>query len=92
MTDFHPVQSARHPRDPNFIAYLPAVVTLKAYEVYRAIYGEQRALIEGECRGGFGVGEVIAFLYAATFPRHEWARRVDEALERRKAPTGGTNG
>lgn len=58
----------------------PQAVTLHAYEVYSEIYGEQHAMITGDCRGGFGVGELIAFLYAHSFPRGEWRARVDEAL------------
>ncbi|MER9436681.1 hypothetical protein NKJ04_17460 [Mesorhizobium sp. M0618] len=58
----------------------PQAVTLKAYEVYRHVYGEQKALVEGGCRGGFGVGELIAFLYASSFPKAEWAARVQEAF------------
>ena len=56
-------------------------VYMRAYEVYRAVYGEQKALIEGECRGGFGKGELVAFLYAHSFPREEWSKRVDEAFD-----------
>ena len=56
-------------------------VTLRAYEVYKHIYGEQKALIEDDCRGGFGVGELIAFLYARSFPKNEWRARVDEVFE-----------
>ena len=75
--DLHPVQVNRNRQ---LTAYCTKVVTLKAYEVYRHLYGEQRELIEGSCRGGFGVNELIAFLYAASFPKDEWRRRVDEAL------------
>lgn len=59
---------------------VPQVVTLRAYEVYRHVHGEQVALITGNCRGGFGVGELIAFLYARSFPQSEWRQRVDEAF------------
>ena len=59
---------------------LPKVVTMRAYEVYTALYGGQVALVTGDCRGGFSTGEIIAFLYAMTFPRNEWRERVDEAL------------
>lgn len=73
-----------HPVQVNRNRYLtgrcPQVVTLKAYEVYCHLYGDQQALVEGECRGGFGAGELIAFLYAASFPKSEWRQRVDEAL------------
>lgn len=70
----HPVQNAK-------ISYCPQVVTLRAYEVYKHVYGEQPALITGWCRGGFGVGELIAFLYAYGFPKSEWRQRVDEAFK-----------
>lgn len=72
----HPVQTDRD----RVQARAPQVVTLRAYEVYREIYGEQAAIIQGECRGGFGAGELIAFLYARSFPRQEWKQRFDEAL------------
>ena len=58
----------------------PKVVTLAAYQVYEHVYGGQPALIEGSCRGGFGVGELIALLYARSFPKEEWSQRVSEAL------------
>ena len=59
---------------------VPQVVALRAYEVYKELFGRQEALITGHCRGGFGAGEIIAFLYAYGFPRDEWRKRVDEAL------------
>jgi hypothetical protein len=71
----HPVQLGR-----GASGRCPQVVTLRAYEVYCAVYSPQPAMIEGPCRGGFGTGELIAFLYAHTFPRSEWAARVEEAL------------
>jgi len=58
----------------------PQVVTMRAYEVYKHVHGPQESMITGRCRGGFGVGELIAFLYAYPFPKAEWAARVDEAL------------
>ena len=58
----------------------PQAVTLRAYEVYAHVHGDQEALITGRCRGGFGLGELVAFLYARSFPREEWSARVDEAL------------
>jgi hypothetical protein len=75
----HPVQNHTrcHPQDKGVV---PQIVTMRAYEVYCALYGEQEAMVTGGCRGGFGVGELIAFLYAHAFPRNEWRRRVDEAL------------
>lgn len=60
---------------------VPQVVSLKAYEVYSEVYGPQEAMITGHCRGGFGTGEIIAFLYAHNFPREEWRKRVDEAFK-----------
>lgn len=53
---------------------------MAAYEVYCAIHGPQPAMVTGGCRGGFGVAELIAFLYARSFPREEWRKRVDEAF------------
>lgn len=61
----------------------PEVVTLRAYEVYAHVFGPQPALIDlvgRNCRGGFSVGELIAFLYARSFPKEEWRQRVDEAF------------
>jgi len=75
----HPIQIERtRNRQPGTA---PQAVTLRAYEVYCALYGEQEALITGWCRGGFGVGELIAFLYARSFPREQWKARMYEALE-----------
>lgn len=59
---------------------VPQVVALKAYEVYKHVYGEQQALITGGCRGGFHATELIAFLYAHSFPKEEWAVRVEEGM------------
>lgn len=61
-------------------AKLNEAVYMAAYEVYCAVHMPQPAIIEGDCRGGFGAGEIIAFLYARSFPRKEWRERVDEAL------------
>ncbi len=73
----HPVQKPNNHREQGCV---PQVVSMRAYEVYSKVYGPQEALVTGECRGGFGVGELIAFLYAASFPNEEWRKRVDEAL------------
>jgi len=73
----HPVQSHRCRPD----ARVPKAVTMVAYEVYCKVNGEQPAMVEGHCRGGFGVGELVAFLYARSFPRDEWRQRFDEAIE-----------
>ena len=71
---FHPIQEHRK------IGSIPESVALKAYEVYCALYGAQPALVNVEkgCRGGFGTGELIAFLYARTFPREQWRQRFEE--------------
>lgn len=74
----HPVQSETRDRKPG---RAPVVVTLRAYEAYCEVYGEQEALVTGNCRGGFGTGELIAFLYAHTFPKNEWRERFKEAIE-----------
>lgn len=79
--EMHPVQThsiQRHRRSE-----VSSLITLRAYEVYCALYGEQKALVDlagRDCRGGFGVGELMAFLYARTFPKTEWQDRFDEAL------------
>jgi hypothetical protein len=75
----HPVQS-QVKRDHEG-ARCPTAVTMRAYEVYCELCGPQDALITGWCRGGFGMSELIAFLYARSFPKEEWRRRVDEAFK-----------
>lgn len=57
----------------------PQVVTLRAYEVYSHLFGPQEALVTGNCRGGFSMGELVGFLYASGFPKSEWQRRFKEA-------------
>lgn len=71
----HPVQTVDHRGGK-----CPQVVTLRAYEVYCHVYGAQEAMVTGHCRGGFSEGELIAFLYAYSFPKEEWRKRVDEAF------------
>lgn len=41
---------------------IPWEMHMRAYDAYRKKYGEQRALIEGACRGGFGTGELDEFI------------------------------
>ncbi len=77
MSRTYPVQT-RYPIHEG--AKINEKVMLAAYEVYCGIFGPQEALVTGDCRGGFGAGELIAFLYARSFPRKEWRERVDEAL------------
>ena len=74
--EVHPVQT----RKPFKGARVSSVVALRAYKVYSNIHGKQEALITGECRGGFSAGELIAFLYAHTFPEKEWRTRASEAF------------
>lgn len=81
MTEFHPIQTHELTR-PHKRQMMPSEVTLRAYEVYCELYRPQPALVTGECRGGFGVGELVAFLYAYSFPKAEWRKRFDEALRR----------
>lgn len=66
---------------PREKATVPEAVYMAAYEVYCEVFSPQPALIEGWCRGGFGLGELTAFLYARSFPRKEWRSRVDEAFQ-----------
>lgn len=73
----HPVQTSSCSRGPSRVAN---AVALRAHEVYCHLYGEQEALVTGWCRGGFSAGELIAFLYAHSFPKDEWRKRTDEAL------------
>ena len=74
----HPVQtSAPYGREK---AQVPQAVSLRAYEAYCEVFRPQEALITGGCRGGFGAGELVAFLYARSFPKSEWRMRFDEAI------------
>ena len=73
----HPVQTKSHPR---LQAQCPKVVTMAAYEVYSHVFAPQEAMVTGGCRGGFSASELIAFLYARSFPKDEWKDRVDEAF------------
>lgn len=78
----HPVQIQRFNSSKKNV--VRSEVTLRAYEVYCALYGEQPALVDLEgrgCRGGFGIGELVAFLYARSFPKDQWRARFKEALK-----------
>lgn len=77
MSELHPLQSHHQPSKQSKITSL---VTLRAYEVYCHLYGPQEALVSGWCRGGFSKGELIAFLYARSFPINEWNKRAEEAF------------
>jgi hypothetical protein len=63
-----------------------AEVVLRAYEVYEHCYGAHPAMITGGCRGGFGAGELVAMLYARTFPKEEWRDRMEEAYRHMEFP------
>ena len=80
----HPIQY--HNNQLGMQATVPQVVSLRSYEVYSEVYGVQEALVTGGCRGGFSVGELLAFLYAHSFPRNEWRARVDEAFRGMNLP------
>lgn len=76
--DTHPVQKPNHRLIEGRVN---TKVSLWAYEVYSHVYAPQEAMITGSCRGGFSTGELIAFLYAHSFPKKEWRDRVSEAFE-----------
>lgn len=75
----HPVQVKNRPYGQTS-GHAPQSVTMRAYEVYCEVYSPQEALVEGGCRGGFSTGELVGFLYARSFPKEEWSRRVQEAF------------
>lgn len=76
--ELHPVQIPAASRLAQPMA--PKAVTMRAYEVYCHVYGKQEAMVTDGCRGGFSTGELIAFLYAHSFPQAEWRSRVNEAF------------
>lgn len=61
---------------------IPRDMYLAAYEVYCVVHAPQAALVQGNCRGGFSVGEVLAFLYARSFPRNQWRAVCDDLFAR----------
>jgi hypothetical protein len=65
-------------------AVIPWAVHMAAYEVYCEVFRPQQALIEDRCRGGFGTVELLAFLYARSFPKSEWRQRTDEVFKQTK--------
>lgn len=75
-----PIQSKQYTRGKQ--AQLAEPIYMRAYEVYSHVYAPQAALIDLErgCRGGFGLGELTAFLWAYPFPKAEWRKHVDEAF------------
>ena len=78
VVKIHPVQANCRDRKAGAA---PVCVTMAAYEVYCEVFGPQKALVTGSCRGGFSVGELVAFLYARSFPKAEWRERFNEACE-----------
>lgn len=68
---------------------VPRAIHLAAYEVYAEVFGPQEALVSGDCRGGFGLGEILCLLHARSFPRHEWRNRVREARAQMDAARTG---
>jgi len=74
----HPIQVSRGYGQPR--ATLRSEITEMAFEVYTHLYRGQTLERLNE-RGGFGIGEVVAFLYARQFPKSEWSARADEAFE-----------
>lgn len=77
IVETHPVQTPRTATQSK----APQLVTFRAYEVYCKVFSPQPAMVTGWCRGGFSTGELIAFLYAHSFPEHEWGQHVDEAFK-----------
>jgi len=77
-----PIQT--HRNRPSLPSAIPETVHMRAYEVYSHVHSPQVALTpEGgrNCRGGFGVTELVAYLYAFPFPKDEWRQKVDEVFE-----------
>ena len=80
--EVHPVQTHQSRYGD---AKCPKLVTMAAYEVYCHVFSPQVEMVTGTCRGGFSAGELIAFLYARSFPKNEWRDRVDQALRGMKS-------
>ena len=76
--DTHPIQLPQIIQG-RIAGKLSKAVTMRAYEVYCHVNGPQEALVEGWCRGGFHISELLTFLYARSFPKEEWSDRVREA-------------
>lgn len=76
----HPVQT-HYVRDGGRVS---EHVTKLAYEVYVTQGGAGQSLERLNERGGFGVGELIAFLYARNFPKEQWNARCREAFHEMK--------
>ena len=72
----HPVQ-VHHAYSSKTV--VSSVITERAYEVYKELYGGGQSLDRLNERAGFSVGELITLLYARTFPKSEWRTRDKEA-------------
>lgn len=59
---------------------MPEQIVKKAYDVYSNLYNNRQTLEALNNRGGFHIIELLAFLYAASFPKELWREKVDEAL------------
>jgi hypothetical protein len=80
MTVHHPVRSQKA------LQTIPEAVAKRVYEVYEHVFGAHPAMLQAErgyC-GGFHAEEVVAMLYARSFPKTEWGRRTTEAMERQR--------
>ena len=71
-----PIQNTDRLRQENLT--VPEPVYMAAYEVYCHVYRPQEAMITGSCRGGFGVGELVGFLYVRSFPKDQWIDKWQE--------------
>lgn len=60
-------------------ARIPEAVAVRAAEVYSHLFRNPNDVIHD--RGGLHLSEVIAFLYARSFPQSEWQARVNEAFK-----------
>ena len=61
-----------------YVPGIPWDMHMEAYAAYCKKYGEQKALIEGWCRGGFGDSELDMFIPGW---RDELKRRQDQSRE-----------
>jgi hypothetical protein len=55
-------------------------ISRQAYAVYSHIYGDSQSFERLNERGGFGIGELVAYLYAHSYPKVEWRKRADAAF------------
>ncbi len=79
MSKQFPIQKSHV--SPNETTVVSKDIYMAAYEVYCYVYAPQEAMVTGSCRGGFGIGELVAFLYAKSFPKEQWRAKTDEAFD-----------